>query len=169
VHSYLQRKVLGQVLSSSKKDNKAIRERKVFSFFLTEKRWPNDSSLFESREEPEPDILYRHPKDGPIAFELTELCSPEIARAISKLPAEGVSPFIRTEDPSEDILRKKLLKTYETDHPIELLCYTGGRLVTPDDSIKEHMKLVIECHEVNFRRIWLLGDKVHCLFDKMKL
>ena len=71
-----------------------------------------------------------------VAFELAEVCSPEIPREISHIPpTEGVSRFIRSGNPVSEIARKKIEKSknYRTDYPIELLFYTDGRVVQPPD------------------------------------
>ena len=63
-----------------------------------------------------------------------------------------------TEDPSARIVQKKLLIRYETDCPVELLCYTGGRLVTPDDVIIPTLRALFEHGSGSFRKAWLFGE-----------
>ena len=60
-----------------------------------------------------------------VAFELAEVCSPEIPREMSHVPpTEGVSKFIRSGNPVSEIARKKREKSkdYRTDYPIERHC-----------------------------------------------
>lgn len=148
---------------------KAIRERKIFGCFLTQQCWPDDMNLFESRNPPEPDILYNHPQEGNIAFELAEICAPEIKKELPNLFNGGDSPFIRISSSTRRILSKKLSRIYETEYPIELLCYAGA-VVEPNDVTIAEMMPIIECSEINFRRIWFFGDKIHCLyFNKQDL
>jgi hypothetical protein len=53
-----------------------------------------------------------------------------------------------------------LEKKYQTKHPIELLCYTEGRLVIPDDVIIPTVQHIIELRGLGmFRRVWLLGEE----------
>jgi hypothetical protein len=68
--------------------------------------------------------------------------------------------FMWTADPTAAVIRNKLAKTYQTTHPIELLCYTDGRLVTPDDAIIPTIREIIEAHGFGmFQRVWLLGEE----------
>ena len=43
--------------------------------------------------------------------------------------------------------------------PIELLCYTNARVVSPDDLIIAVAKTCATSTEGRFRKIWLLGEK----------
>ena len=152
----------------SKNERKAIREREVFRQFLTSINWPSEIALFESRPHNEPDILYNHPCEGKMAFELVEICSSDVAQEISNVPNGGTSCFIRTKDPTSEILSGKLAKTYQTIYPVHLLCYTAGRTVSPDDQIVGEIMRIIEYKPVKFQCIWLFGDKTHCLCKKEK-
>lgn len=75
-----------------------------------------------------PDILCCLVNEGPVAFELVEICDPRLASAPSRL-ADGGVEYIRTADPTWKIIAKKLKCKYVCEHPIELLCYTQGRVV----------------------------------------
>jgi hypothetical protein len=116
---------------------KASREMEVFLEFLQKSGLPINRDSVENRKPPEPDILCRHNEQGLMAFELVELCESEIAKTISESTRSvGINAvFMWNADPTEGIIRKKLEKKYETEHPIELLCYTAAHLVTPDDVI----------------------------------
>ena len=87
-----------------------------------------DRNSVEKRSPPEPDILCTLQSEGTVAFELVEMCDPQLAKSI----ATASDGYLRTSDPSANIISKKLRKKYETDAPIELLCYTAGRIVTPE-------------------------------------
>jgi hypothetical protein len=142
--------------------DKASRELRVFVEFL-EKSWlPVDRQSIESRRPPEPDILCRHEQKGFIAFELVELCEWELAESIQKLSENhGISAcFMLNSDPTENIVANKLRKDYQTQHPIELLCYTAGRIVTPDGVIIPTIREILDLYGFGpFRRVWFLGEE----------
>jgi len=142
--------------------SKASREMQVFLEFLQKSGLPIERDSVENWKPPEPDILCRHKEQGFIAFELVELCDPEIARTTAEVPrsANTESVFMWTADPSSQIICNKLEKTYETQYPIELLCYTAARLITPDDVIIPTVQGIIALHGLGtFRRVWLLGEE----------
>jgi hypothetical protein len=142
--------------------SKASREMQVFLEFLQKSRLPIERDSVENRTPPEPDILCKHKEQGFIAFELVELCNGEFARIPAEVvPSENTEPrFMWTADPSSRIICNKLGKKYQTKHPIELLCYTDARLVTPDDVIIPTIQLIIELRGLGmFRRVWLLGEE----------
>lgn len=144
---------------------KAARERAFFGMFLKKRGLP--CSDVESRSPPEPDILYS-PTDGErVAFELVEFCSEEMAEAITEDLRSGDCTYIRSSDPSFDILRGKLLKRYESEYPIELLCYNNGRLVSPDNFVVERLRWM-SFDKGPFRRIWYSGrsDYYKKLYDR---
>jgi hypothetical protein len=112
---------------------------------------------------PEPDILCLHEEEGYVAFELMEICDSGLAKAIAK---EGEGSFLWTSDPTPKVLKKKLSRQYRTNYPVELLLYTNGRVVTPDNVIIPTIKRMIGRSENQFRRVWFLGRKgVHLVCD----
>jgi len=142
--------------------SKASREMQVFLEFLQKSELPIERDSVENRTPPEPDILCRHKEQGFVAFELVELCDAEIARTTAEVVRSGNTEpvFMWTADPSPQIIRKKVEKKYQTKHPIELLCYTAARLVTPDNVIIPTVQHIIELHGLGmFRRAWLLGEE----------
>lgn len=140
-------------------------EQAAFKYFLKMRDLPWNYELIESVEPPAPDILYKDPS-AYIAFELLEVCAPNIAGAKF---CGGVSSYIRPYDTYKTKLKDKLKKNYITSYPIELLCYTAGRTVTPDDLIVEDLRPIIDIQDIKFSRIWLLGDKLHLLYDKHEI
>ena len=54
-------------------------------------------------------------------------------------------------------------KTYTTTHPIELLVYSDGRLINPDDVIIPTITPILESRDGPFRRAWFMGEKTTCL------
>jgi|SRR5436190_12230999 len=145
--------------------SKATRERRVFHDFIQRSGSAIDPKSVESRLPPEPDILCRHQDEGLIAFELVEICDPTIAKALSSSRREGGVQFLRGADPSADTLSAKLAKRYKTKNPIELLCYTAGRAISPDAIIIEEIRGTLETQKCSFRRVWLSGDQCHLVWD----
>jgi hypothetical protein len=140
---------------------KAERERRFFRKFVDRSGLPIDLSAIESREPPEPDIYCIHTKDGLLAFELVELCNSELAKDVSDRIKRGKQPgFHMLDDPTGARVRQKIGKTYPNHVPIELLCYTDGLIVTPDDLILRAITETVRDHGFGqFRRIWLLGER----------
>lgn len=108
-----------------------------------------------------PDITCKFIDNGPVAFELVEICNSEIAEKISYVRSGGEFETLSVDNPARMIVLKKLRKTYLTDLPLELLCYTNGRTVATDDMLVAEILAAITSYESNilFRRIWLLGEK----------
>jgi hypothetical protein len=131
-------------------------EVKIFLEFLERSKLPIDPASVQKRPLGEPDILCTHTQEGYVAFELAELCSPEIAKAKSEANEKPIQVFW-VADPSLRIVRKKL--------PRELLIYSIGRLITPDDVVIPTIKPFIESSATEFRRVWLLGDDVHLVWE----
>lgn len=144
-------------------EEKAERERAVFQAFIKASGLKIDPESVESCKPPRPDIVCFQENDGNIAFELVEICAQDLASKISAIKKEEFG-FVRSNDPSRDVLQKKLKKHYETEHPIELLCYTAGRTISPDDVILAAIHPMIDMNNGQFRRIWLLGDQCHLVW-----
>ena len=90
---------------------------------------------------------------------------PGVKRSIKNFEGLSVEPrFVRSADPSRDVLRKKLKKKYHTEYPVELLCYTAGRTISPDDVILAEIRLLIEANSGEFRRVWLFADRCHLVW-----
>jgi hypothetical protein len=68
------------------KDAQSQDELKLFGRFLLTQGLPNDSRFFSKRPEPEPDILFNHPSEGPIAFEVVEIIDEAWARVRGSTP-----------------------------------------------------------------------------------
>ena len=135
---------------------KADRELEVFSEFVAVSNLPFNLRTTEKRIPPQPDILSTHPEDGLVAFELVEICDSNLAEFFSTVK-EGGAYYMRTGDPSAQIITKKLRKRYKTEHPIELLCYTDGRVITPADVVIPTIRPYLRSFEHVFRRAWLLS------------
>ncbi len=143
---------------SSEADEAQV-ELRVFADFLKLARLPISMSSVEKRPPPEPDLLCTHDVEGKVAFELVELCDPNLARALAapRPDSEGVE-YIHTSDPSWSIVLKKLRKTYRTECPVELLCYTDGRIITPPDVIRPTLGPLLGSYRHTFSRAWLMSE-----------
>jgi hypothetical protein len=140
---------------------KAARENRIFLEFLKASGLPIDPVTVENRSPPEPDIRCVVHPEGPVAFELVELCNSELAKDIGDQVKRGTkAKFHMLDDPGPDILRSKLGKRYGAKVPIELVCYTG-RTAVPNDLGAIHLREVTDKEGTGlFRRIWYLGNKV---------
>ena len=134
---------------------KGEHEKAIFLRFLEASQLPIFRDSVEKRAPPEPDIHCRHESEGALAFELVELCDPNLAKSI----ADASESYLRTSDPSLKIVSKKLSRKYESDAPIELLCYTEDRIITPDNVILPTIEPLLRAWRHVFRRAWLLGRK----------
>ena len=140
---------------------KSLRECNVFLKFITRSGLPIDPDSMEKHHPPEPDILCRLGTGDPVAFELVEMCDNKIAETVSILGKNSDADplYLRTVDPTDGILKNKRAKQYQTNHPIELLCYTDGRTVTPPDQIISKIRLYYDNDDHQFRRVWFMGQE----------
>ena len=147
----------------AKGQRKSEFEIAIFKGFIEKAGLPIDPQSIVKRDPPEPDLLCLHKDDGYVAFELMEICDSDLTNAMSK---EGEGSFLWTSDPTPKVLRKKLSRKYRTDYPLELLLYTNGRVVTPDNLIVPTAKRMIERSKGQFRRTWFFGTQgVHLVCD----
>lgn len=150
-----------QALLGAKQRNEQI----AFARFVGRLGTQNEWASISSRPEPEPDLLCIHTKNGAIAFELVSLTDPVIA----KVQAAGAKAFqnaFSTSDPSERIVRNKLRKNYSTKAcHIELLIYTDGQIITPDDVIIPTVLPWFDAISHPFKRAWFMGEfETRCLW-----
>jgi hypothetical protein len=138
---------------------KGERELETFFRFVTVSQLPYDPNTAKKCYSPKPDILCNHQFDELVAFELVEICDEDIASAPSRLVDGGVE-YIRTADPTGKIIAKKLRCKYKCEQPIELLCYTQGRVVTPGQIISARLRQCASLmRKSSFRKVWLLNSK----------
>jgi hypothetical protein len=139
--------------------DKAAVELTVFCEFIFKARIAIDpASVSKPGMQSEPDIFCTLSNGEHVAYELVEICAPDIAATLSKNHTGGTAAIF-TSDPTEAALRKKLHKTYKTTRPIELLCYTNARTVSWDDLILSKAQRWADAIDGPFRKIWLLGEK----------
>ena len=142
----------------SSEQDKALTELKVFKEFVEKTQLPiKPETIKKPGGQSDPDIFCTFHNGEDVAFELVEICASDIAIHISKLS----ETYIRTSDPTEEIILNKITKSknYRTQLPIELLCYTNARVVSPDDLIIAVAQKCATLIEGRFRKIWLLGEK----------
>ncbi len=142
---------------SNKDEKKAEFERESFKQFASKNGWPSDESLIESREPPEPDIVYHSPC-GKIAFELSEYCDPDIAQQFADQTSQD---FKWVGGPTVKSLKKKLTRSYQSKFPMELLIYWSGQVVETDDMAVPKLKQLFDNKLTGnkFRRVWYSGEK----------
>ena len=141
-------------------EKKAARELQVFEEFINRSGLPIDRQSIRKCDPPEPDILCKVSGEY-VAFELAEVCSPEIPREISHIPPTGgVSNAIWTGNPVSEIARKKIKKSknYRTNYPIELLFYTAGRVVQPAEMSIASIQASFSSDAGRFRKVWFMGE-----------
>ena len=152
----------GKQLSTPSAEKKAAGERKIFQCFLLDLGWsPGEIS---SEDPPAPDILYK-PLDGvPVAFELAEIADEQLASLISKLKSGEIhsdrSEAFNFGNPMPCIIKKKFHKKYQSSYPVNLLLYTNGRYVPPDDIAIELARTWIKTNDVDppFVSVWFMGE-----------
>ena len=146
--------------------HKERNEQRVFIQFAERIGTRTDWLSIESRSVPEPDLLCTHRTNGAVAFELVSLTDPTIAE-LRSAGSEAFSCAFSTRDPSEGIIRKKLHKSYEANTgQIELLAYTEGQLITPDDVIVPTILPWFDTIRHQFKRIWFMGEvEARCLWN----
>ena len=101
-----------------------------------------------------------------MVFELVEISDSRIAEIL----ATGVNVSagaIWTTDPTAKILTKKFKAKYVTSHPISLLIYTNGALISTDDMIKPTIIELASVSSHPFLEIWFSGEEsVELLWSK---
>lgn len=111
-----------------------------------------------------PDLTCKHRDGTMIAFELAEICSPDLAQMVNDPRSGGQVKWIK--NATEVIVQKKLAAQYVTDHPMELLCYTKGRMPVPDGVTIPTIANAIRRGQCRFRRIWFLGESgAHLIWE----
>lgn len=144
---------------------KAQEERNAFLRFAERIGERTSWVSVESRQPREPDLICVHEERGSIAFELVRVTDSNIAKVLAVGPKIGEEVF-STEDPTRKIIKNKLKKKYETEHPIELLVYSEGEIITPDDVIIPTIIPLLDAAPHPFRRVWFMGEKeVGCLWE----
>jgi hypothetical protein len=146
------------VLPVNRATDQAETEREVFAKFLNVRGIDESAVSYESREPSEPDILSTFSDGEKVAFELGEMCDTHIAETLNRRDTNNGQGFY-TSDPSEERVRSKLSKTYETLHPIELLLHWEGRTISTDDMVVSTIKPILEREDHVFRRVWYLGEQ----------
>ena len=95
------------------------------------------------------------------------LVDPRIAE-VEACGSKARRTVFATTDPSQEIIYKKLHKRYVTKAKhIELLVYTDGRIITPDDAILASIRPWFDAvADHPFHKIWFMGDQqTLCLWN----
>jgi len=100
-----------------------------------------------------------------IYFELAEACVKEFAAAIAeaKRNESGLATAWGS-DGIEEVLNKKLKKSYNVKEPIDLLLYLNGRNALPDDVLIPKALHLLKNGAGPFRKVWFFGETV-CELD----
>jgi hypothetical protein len=151
----------------SRADLKAARERAIFAGFAQAGRPDIDLATIESCEPPEPDIACATRDGERLAFELAELCPPEIAKTVGDdIKRGGGVSYVPTADPTRAILLTKLGKRYPPNvGPVDLLLCADGYLVTPDKVALNVIRATLDGAEDGlgpFRLVWFRGEACVC-------
>ncbi len=93
-----------------------------------------------------------------VYFELAEACSQDIAKALATTESKDEPIYVEVKNYSTDIYRKKIKKTYSVSEPVELLIYTAGRSILPDEVILENLQNSARYGKGQFRKIWYFGE-----------
>jgi hypothetical protein len=98
--------------------DKEDHEKRVFLKFAKLSGLPIELASIENRKPREPDIRCAVGAEQ-VAFELAEICNPELAKDIGDQIKRGTkAKFLMLDDPSRSTFLSKLTKTYETDAPL---------------------------------------------------
>jgi hypothetical protein len=73
--------------------------------------------------------------------------------------------YVRTTDPTTDITRRKLDKSYLVEFSVELLLYKEQPIVTPDNVIIP--RIVLECRRLHaYARVWYMGSTLALIYGR---
>ena len=152
----------------SNKEKKQQEEKDAFLRFVAKLGQSDEWVAVENRPEPEPDLLCLHTIDGRRAFELVSLTDESIAIRLAAGEKANIEPF-STADPSGRIIRAKLNKRYQTSvFRIDLLVYTDGRIITPDDVIIPTIQPLFDNVPHPFDAVWFMGEfETRCLWSRL--
>ena len=111
---------------------------------------------------PEPDILCEISGEGPVAFELKEICDETLAEFLNYLKKgdnpEGKVLRLISSDDLREFLEHVRGKNYTSSYRIELLFYTGGRYSLPLDITIPIIKSVFTAESHCFKRVWFMSE-----------
>ncbi len=151
---------------STKEEVKAELERRQFGYFLNQIPCEHKCEEIESRCKPEPDILFRKS----IAFELTEICPPEVAHLNSILPKVGGVKLVYPANTAAERISEKLTIPYVSSFPLELLCFRTSRTLWHDEVVLSELRTALASHaKIQFQRIWYCGEKVEIIYNPSNL
>jgi hypothetical protein len=140
-------------------------ERAVFNDFLDRTGLNIDRTSIRSGNAMlnEPDLIYTCADGNYVGFELGRLTDPNLKRVVNRWePING--EYVRTSDPSPEITRKKLEKTYLVTFPVHLLLYKENPIITPDNIIILAIKPLCD-HAHSYSKVWFMGKTIEVLYE----
>jgi len=143
---------------------KAAYELEIFNTFLNNASLAIESDSISNGDpnKNEPDILCVTKDGNKVGFELGRLIDPNLARVVNRWEPQNAE-YVRTSDPSAQIARQKIKKTYSVSHPVELILYKEFPIITPDDTIIPTIEPI--CHlKHEYSRVWFMGDTTEVLY-----
>jgi hypothetical protein len=147
---------------SKKDDRKAERVGAIFERFAVVAGKDIDPATIKSGVPGEPDIICATFSSEVLAFELCELCDQGLmAQSGRASKVLGIPSFssLNCEDIRATFL-KKLGKNYKGASKVDLLFYTDGRLIAPDEVAIDQLHVVLDNQvAVQFRSVWFLGER----------
>ncbi len=149
----------------SREENKAKYEKNIFLTFLKASNLSINENTIRSgkHNQKEPDLLCEFKNGEHVAFELGRIRDPILSAAVNSWsPVNG--EYIRTKDPTETIVIKKLKKKYEVLSPIELLLYKEAPIITPNDVLIPTIKSLCTSINHNYNRIWFMSNEIELLY-----
>src|SRR5215831_3876327 len=136
---------------------KAAQEKATFLEFASVARLAVIADSVESRRPPEPDILCAIEERGPVAFELVDLIDESLARAVARA-VRGKVEGVWYGKSRLEALREKCGKTYQTQHPIELVVCADEMdvelLEPPSPKFAGEAGVLLQ--QSPFQRIWVV-------------
>ena len=139
-------------MASTKDAAKALKEREIFCSFASAIGWTFNASQIQSRDPPEPDILFQR-DDGRVAFELLSATTPEFRQ-----PLKSAQIIYPNDLPIDQKLRKKISTNYKSESPIDLLIYWFLAMETDDQILLSTQDILWNEGLGNFNRIWYFGE-----------
>ena len=150
----------------SRETRKAEDERTVLGGFLERSGVQIDRASIRSGNAAlnEPDLICMYVGGGDVGFELCRLTDPNLRRSVNRWePVNG--EYVRTCDPSAEIARRKLEKTYSVQFPVQLLLYKESPIITPDNIIILTIKPLCGRRH-GYTTVWFMGKNIEVLYER---
>ncbi|RRJ83046.1 hypothetical protein [Aestuariirhabdus litorea] len=136
---------------------KGVEEVRVFEAFVRASGLPVALHSVRKCYPPKPDIRCQYLNGDWVYFELTELCDERLFKPDAVAIERRGEP--RATEAVERIVHNKLGKQYPVELPVELLCYTQGRLGVEDGALEAQVRALVAADPGPFVRVWFLGEQ----------